>query len=61
MLRSLVQTFVEKKISPHSSCNAFADKGYKNIMLNKKLKPTGPKNKKLVISRHTCKIRGKSN
>lgn len=23
-------------------------------MLNKKLNPTGPKNKKLVISRHTC-------
>lgn len=26
---------------------------YKNIMLNKKLNPTGPKNRKLVINRHT--------
>lgn len=26
-------------------------------MLNKKLKPTGPKNRKLVTSRHNCKAR----
>lgn len=30
-----------------------AQRGYRKIMLNKKLNPRGPKNKKFVISRHT--------
>lgn len=31
------------------------NKGYRKIMLNKKLNPTGPKNKKLVISLQICR------
>lgn len=32
-----------------------ARKRYRKIMLNRKLNPTGPKKRKFVISRHTCK------